>query len=163
DLAVAGRASDTFLYVDAVIEIHEIRKVVDAGPLQRLARRETRPHRFEERTVGKNFRVTVHAGLRRWNPREARFLDRGVAVAAVDAIAGDVAFVAELDRLLARDARAGNPRRPVYLRRETKEPGDDEYCAEDADAGDRVGAAMEDLRHRFCLTALRVLSDRATD
>ena len=48
-------------------------------------------------------------------PANARVLDRGVAVAAVDAVAGDVALVAELDRLLARDARLGHPRRPIDL------------------------------------------------
>ena len=39
-------------------------------------------------------------------PAKGRILDRGVAVAAVEAVAGDVALVAELDGLLARDAPA---------------------------------------------------------
>ena len=38
-------------------------------------------------------------------PANAESLDRRVAVAAVDAVAGDVVLVAELDRLFARDVR----------------------------------------------------------
>ena len=54
-------------------------------------------------------------------PANARVLDRGVAVAAVDAVAADVALVAELDRLLARDVRLGDPGRPIHLRDEPQQ------------------------------------------
>jgi hypothetical protein len=58
-----------------------------------------------------------------------------------------MAFVAELDRLLARDVSVGVPRRPVELGREPEEAGDNESGAEDADARDRIRAAVKDLGH----------------
>ena len=92
--------------------------------------------------------MAVHAGLGRRNSRERRRLDRRVAVATIDAVAGDVALVAELNRLLARDARLGDPRRSVHGVEEPAERGDEEDRAEDADPSNRVGAAVKDLRHR---------------
>jgi hypothetical protein len=71
-----------------------------------------------------------------------------VAVPAVDPVAGDVSFVTELDRLLPRGIRAGDPRRAAHGFEETNESGDDKDGAENADASDRVSAAMKDLRHR---------------
>ena len=71
-----------------------------------------------------------------------------MAVAAVDAVAGDVALVAELNRLLARDVRLGDPGRAVDFGEEPEQAGDEEHRAEDADPRDRVGAAVKDLRHR---------------
>ena len=71
-----------------------------------------------------------------------------MAVAAVDAVAGDVALVAELDGLLARDVRLGHPGRAIDFVEQAEQAGDEEDRAEDTDAGDGVGAAMKDLRHR---------------
>ena len=51
-------------------------------------------------------------------------------------------------RLLARDVGSGHPRRAVHLVEQTEQAGDEEDRAEDTDPCDRVGAAMEDLRHR---------------
>src|SRR5262249_44267332 len=48
-LAVAGGAPDAFSHVDAVIEIHEIREIVDADPLERLVFTEARPDGLEDR------------------------------------------------------------------------------------------------------------------
>ena len=59
--------------------------------------------------LAKISRMAVHAGLGRRNAGERRFLDRGVAVAAVDAVAADVPFVAELDGLFARDVGLRSP------------------------------------------------------
>src|SRR5213593_3237625 len=56
DLAVAGRAADALVDMDAVIEVHEIRKVVDARPRDRLPGPEARAHRLEERAVRENLR-----------------------------------------------------------------------------------------------------------
>src|SRR5207244_1022074 len=122
-------------------------QVVHARPLDRLIRSKALAHQLEKRAGGKDLRVAVHAGSGRWDAGEGRILDRRVAVAAVDAVAGDVSFVAELDRLLARDARLGDPRRAVDLVEEAEQGRDDEDGAEDADAGKRVGGTVEDLRH----------------
>src|ERR1700730_7264540 len=73
---------------------------------------------------------------------------KGVAVAAVDAVAGDVALVTELNRLLACHLDLGHPGRAVDFGKESEEAGNEEDGAEDADLRNGVGAAVEDLRHR---------------
>ena len=60
-LPVAGRTSDAFGNVNRVIEVSKIRQIVDAHPLQRLARLKAGAHRFEVRTVGPNLFMTIHA------------------------------------------------------------------------------------------------------
>src|SRR5262249_42030155 len=62
-----------------------------------------------------------------------------------EAVAGDVAFVAELDGLLARDVRLCHPGRSVDLVEEAEQAGYCEEGAEDTDFRDRIGAAVEDL------------------
>src|SRR5204862_6844761 len=52
DLTVACRAPDAFRDMDAVVEIHEVRKIVDARPGDRSACAETCADRLEERTGG---------------------------------------------------------------------------------------------------------------
>src|SRR5262249_46473147 len=74
-------------------------------------------------------------------------LHLGVAVAAVDAQLAGVVLVTELYRLLARDALLRDVARAVDERQEPQAPGDEEQRAEDADPRQRVGAAMEGLRH----------------
>src|SRR5580765_4989067 len=71
-----------------------------------------------------------------------------MAVAAIDAVARDMALVAELNRLIACDVRLGHPRGAIDLVEQAEQRDDREYGAEDADPGDGVGAALEDLRHR---------------
>jgi hypothetical protein len=58
-----------------------------------------------------------------------------------------VPLVAELDRLLARDAGLGHPGRAVDRFGEAEQPGNEEDGAENGDARERVGASVEDLRH----------------
>ena len=147
-LSVARGASHAFVHVNAVVEVDEVRQIVHARPLNRAACAEAFAHRFEERAVREDLRVAVHARLGGRNPREPGVFDGGMAVAAVDAVACDVAFVAELNRLFARDPRLGHPRGAVHFGEQAEEGGDEEHGAEDADPGNRVGAAMEDLRHR---------------
>jgi hypothetical protein len=53
-----------------------------------------------------------------------------------------------LNRLLARHARFRDPRRTIHLVEDAEEHGNEEDGAEDTDAGNRVGAAVEYLRHR---------------
>jgi len=104
-LTVACGAADAFVHVDAVVEVDEVRQVVHARPLDRAVGAEAVADRLEERAVRKNLRVAVHTRLGRRDAGERGLLDRRMAVAAVDAVAGDVALVAELNRLLA--ARRG--------------------------------------------------------
>ena len=91
--------------------------------------------------------MTVHARLRRRDAGEARRLYGRVAVAAVDAVAGDVALVAELQRLLARHVDLRDPRGAIDLVGEVEKTADEENRSENADPGNRVGASMKNLRH----------------
>ena len=61
DAPMTRRTTDAFLYVNAVIEVGVIRKVVYADPLEWFATAKTRAHRFEIRTVGPDLLVTIHA------------------------------------------------------------------------------------------------------
>jgi len=59
--AVTRRTADTFFYVNAVIEVGVIRKIVYANPLDRFSSAETRAHGLKVWTVGPDLFVTVHA------------------------------------------------------------------------------------------------------
>ena len=99
DLAVAGDAADALVHVDAVVEVHEIRQIVDADPGQGLVVAKTGPHRLQNGRVIPDLRVAVHARLGRGDVGEGGFLDRRVAIPAIESHAADVMGVAELDRL----------------------------------------------------------------
>src|SRR5208282_2179728 len=96
---VAGVASDALVDVNAVIEINEIRKIVDPGPNQRLARAVTFAHRLQQLRSHPHLRVAVHAGLGGGDPGKVGGLDRGMAVTAVNAQPRDVVLMAKGDRL----------------------------------------------------------------
>jgi len=55
-LAVTRRAPDALVHVNAVVEVDEIRQIVDTGPLNRLTGAETLPDRLEKGTVRKDLR-----------------------------------------------------------------------------------------------------------
>src|SRR5207249_6026116 len=93
-------------------------------------------------------RVAIHARLRWWNAGKCRVFNRGVTVAAIDTVAGDMALVAELDGLFARDAGLGYPGRTADGRRQHEQARDDENRTENAETRNGVGASMKDLRHR---------------
>lgn len=87
DLAMAGRATDAPAHMHGVIEINEIRKVVNADPWNGLTGFMTDTNRFESRTVRKNqvLAMTVHACVRRRDVRVRRLVDMTVAIPAIDA------------------------------------------------------------------------------
>ena len=74
--------------------------------------------------------MTRHARLRRGNARERRIFDRRVAIAAIDAVAGDVAFVTELNGLLAGDARLRHPGGAIDLVEDAEKSGDEKDRAD---------------------------------
>jgi len=99
--SVTGRAADTLVDVNAVIEISEVGEIVHSGPLDRLSRPPTLADGFQVGAIGPDLRVAVHAGLGRGYACEAEFLNGRVTVAAIYAVIADMMFVAELNRLLA--------------------------------------------------------------
>ena len=62
---VAGIAADPLIDVNAVIEENKVWKLIDSGPLQRLAGAVAGAHWFEQLSVGPDLRVAVHASAGR--------------------------------------------------------------------------------------------------
>ena len=152
DRPVAGVAAHALVDVNAVIEINEIRQIVDPGPHQRLAAAETLAHRLQQRRSRPDLRVAVHAGFGRRNAGKAGSLDRSVAIAAIDAQARHVVLVAEGHRLRRAGLRhksckanaAISSSRPEQRRHQ-------EYRAINRGPGNCVRTAMKNL-HRLTLS-----------
>ena len=70
DLAMARRAADPLVHVNAVIEVDEIWKIVNTCPLDGPIRPEAFADRLEVRARSKNLRMAVHAGLGRRDARK---------------------------------------------------------------------------------------------
>lgn len=104
DAAMAGDATDALVHVNAMVEINESRQIMDARPLDRLARAKTLSYRSQCRAVRPDLRVAIHADFCRRNSGERALFYRSVAVAAVDAIISDVVLVTKRDRLGARNS-----------------------------------------------------------
>ena len=100
DAAVAGLAAHAGADVRVVLEVGVVRGLVDADPLDRIARRPARPHGQQPGAVGADLRVAVHAGLGGRHAGDGAPLDPGVAVPAVDAQITRVQLVAVRHRLL---------------------------------------------------------------
>src|SRR5712692_1584971 len=131
-----------------MIEVSEVRQVVDANPFQGLAGFEAGAHRLEIRAVRPNLFVTIHADRgRRHAGRRSRF-NRRMAVTTVDAVIADVMLVTELDWLLALDPLAGVPSRASNLCRDPQRRQQDENRAIDRGPRQIVCAVTENLWHR---------------
>ena len=107
---MARVAADALVDVDAVIEIDEVGKLVDARPLQGLAGPVTGADGLEQLGIRPYLRMAVHAGLGRRNAGETGSLDRSVTVAAIDAQTGDVVLVAEGNGLRLSNTRISDVR-----------------------------------------------------
>jgi len=148
DSPVTSRATDAFVYVNAVIEINEVGKVVYARPLDRLAGAPAFANGFEIRTVRPDLRMAIHASLGGRNARISKFLNGGMTIAAIDSVISDVMFMAELNGLFAREISLGVVRGSVKFEQKPNDYRDEEDRAEDADFRYEVGASMKDLTHR---------------
>ena len=93
--------------------------------------------------------MAIHTSLSRRNARISELLDTGVTVATVDAVISDVMFVAELNRLLAREVSLSVIRRPVELEQQPDNYRDEKDRAEDADFRYEVSASLKNLAHRL--------------
>jgi hypothetical protein len=161
DSAVTRHAADAFFHVNAVIEIDETGKVVHARPFQRLAGAITFAHRLQYRAFGPDLRVAVHADFRRRNAGKRRLLDRGMTVAAIDAVVAHVVLVAKLQRLRPGDLSFRDVRRAIDRGQRGHDPGKNNDAAEDADPGERIRAGVKYLSHLF-MNGLRVIFRRGS-
>ena len=98
--------------------------------------------------------MAVDTGLGRRNAGRGGDLDRGVAVAAVDADAADVVLVGELNRLLEEGVGGGHEVGPLQGDDHPAEPEHGEEHADQTCAGPGIGALGKNLRHG--LSTLRV-------
>lgn len=147
DLPVTGRTSDSPAHMDTVVEVDEIRKIVDPIPVQRHTARIALSYRFQHRAIGPDLRVACHAGLCRRHAREATFLDAGMAVATIQSQALDVMLVAEWNGLLCGDADIGHVGRTVYRGRHPEKGRHYKECAENAETRKCVRTSMKNLSH----------------
>jgi len=115
--------------------------------LERFARAITGANRLEQLGVGPDLRVAIHARFRRWNARKTRGLDRSVAVTAVDAESGHVMLMAEWNGLRLAYARIGNERGTLNDVHNPARNDNEKHCTENGGTGQRIRAAMKDLRH----------------
>ncbi len=148
DTAMAALAAYPFVDMDAVIEIDEVRKIMNTCPLDRDAVAIARAHRLEHLRIGPDLRMAAHTGLGRGKPRKPVLLDRCMAVATVDPQTTHMMLMAEWHRLIADNALLRHIRRAVDLGNEPQQAHDDEQRTEYGDPRKGVGAGMEDLRHQ---------------
>ena len=73
---MTGVAAHTLINVNAVIEVHEVRNLVDARPFDRSTAPEALADGFQVSRIGPDLRMAVHAGLGGRNAREARLYRR---------------------------------------------------------------------------------------
>src|SRR5258708_40090430 len=121
---------------------------MDAAPDDRLSRGIAVADRLEHSGVRPDLGVAVHARLRRWYAGEVRDLDRGMAIAAVDAEAGHVVLMAERDWLHPCDSLIRKVGGADDATDDPEDESGDEHGAENGHARERIGASVEDLRHR---------------
>jgi len=108
DWPVAGRAANSLIYMNAVIEINVVGQPVHFHPVNRFIRAVALANYFQVPHIIEQHRMAIHARPRRWNPRIRRVFHARVAIPAIDSVIPHVVFVAELDRLITRHILIGN-------------------------------------------------------
>lgn len=128
---MTGLAADSPVDMYVVLEVDKIRQVVNARPLQGGIISEAGPHRLENSCLGPDFRVTGHAGFRRWDTGKRSFLHRRVAEAAVDTHAGYVVLMTEGRRLIFGHANVTDVVDPIDVEENGQQNSDDDDRAND--------------------------------
>jgi hypothetical protein len=149
DAAVARFTADALADVDAVIEVDEVRQIVHADPVERLVVAEAGAHRLEVRAGVPDLRVAVDAGLGRRNAGRGRDLNRGMAIATLDANAAGVVLVAELHRLFDELISVGDEIGSLQRKDDPAEAEDQENDRNQAGFRPGVGDFRKYLRHAF--------------
>jgi hypothetical protein len=148
---MARCAADAFVYVNGMIEIDEVRKVVNPNPGNRLAASPAITDWLEQLRIGPDLRVAIDTGLRGRNTGVARFLNRCMTVLALEAQTLDVVLVAERHRLLGTLTLPRHPGGTLQLIERNSQGNHDQPRQYETHASQRIGAAVKDLRHEFFL------------
>ena len=148
DPAVTSGTADTFRHVNAVIEVHVSRQIVNPSPLDRLAGLPALPHRLQNRSILPDLRMTRHARFDRRQAGESAFFHSGVAIPAINPQTAGVMLVAEWHRLLLRNLYFG----PKIG---SSEAVHNRTCADSEERhtgysqpSDRICSRSKELRHR---------------
>src|SRR5208282_6054938 len=144
---VAVVAANAFGDMNAVVEIDEVRQLIDARPLERLAGPVARANGLKHGSIRPNLRVAVHAGLGGRTARETRLFHRSVTVAAVEAEPGHVMLVAEGHRLRLSYSRISDVGRALELYQPPEQGCHNEDRAEQRGPGDCISAAWKNLHY----------------
>jgi hypothetical protein len=147
DGTMACGASNPFCDVNAVIEIDEFWESVNPRPLDRGVVPKASPDRLEHRTRLPYLRMAGHTGFSRWQSSKGRLLDRGVAIAAVNAKFVGVMAVAERNWLFAWNVLLCVIGRTVDQPRHETRGDDDDERSINAEARNEVRTVMKDLSH----------------
>ena len=91
--------------------------------------------------------MTGHAGLGGGDAGKGAYFDRGMAIAAVYAHAGNVVLMAEVDGLVNRHVDLIDKVDAVDIEQDSQNTGHDEEDGEDAGLRRPVGATWEYLSH----------------
>ncbi|EEF25552.1 conserved hypothetical protein, partial [Ricinus communis] len=145
DAPVTLDAGDAFVDVNAVIEIHEVRQIMQALPRDGFARAQALVQRRKHGRIGEQLRMAGEADLRRRHAGAAFRFHSDVAVATIDAVIEHMMFVAERQGLV----RGGSDRVRVlrappeqYDRRH-----DHDRQRQQSQFDEQHAAQGEDLRH----------------
>ena len=106
--------------------------------------------------------MATHADLRARDAGERRFFDRGVAIAAIDAVIADVVLVAERHRLLEGHLDVGGVGRPENGGGRPAGAANKKHESKDDDPGVHVGAPGKDLGHAEAVVSLLYIQRSAS-
>ena len=144
---MTGLAADSLVDVDAVIEVDEVGKIVDAIPLEGGIVAKTGADRLEHGRLAPDLRVAGHTGFGGGNAGKTALFDGRVAIATVEAHPGDVVLVAEGNGLFERDVFLGDEIRPVDIEQDPHNGANGYQADHYASFGSPIGAAREYLSH----------------
>lgn len=108
DLAVAAGATDAFVHMHRMVEVHMIGEPMDAIPFDGLIVLIACADRCEHFRANPDLLVAIHASLGRRHASIGGGFHRRMAESAIDAKCGNVLLMAERDRLIADDSGIGH-------------------------------------------------------
>ena len=147
DAAMALDAADTFVYMNAMVEIGKLGQVVNPHPCDRHTGSIAGPHRLKGGRSDPNLLMAVHADLCSRNACKRRRLHRGVTIPTVDAQLADVVSMAKFHRLDSSHSFLRDIGRPTdYIQGHAK--NNQAYQRRNnTDLGKCIETSMKDLRH----------------
>src|SRR5882672_8970051 len=110
---MATRTADSFVHMNAVIEVNEIRQIMHPPPFNRLARGQALPNRREHWRIGPELGMAGHACFGRGHSGKSRRFNGTVAIAAVDSQAAGMMLMTERNGLLNRNVYSRGIGRPI--------------------------------------------------